>query len=476
MKFSFKPVINLSFFVVLLSSPIFLASKGSAVFLLPEGREDPLKLGHFLHRYAPPLISIYEQIQVAKADANTEALLSVKETFHTLDESEENWQNLANRLKQEVKGDPVELWPGQSPQQCIGSVLFYPQELIGSDDSDLLCYPGLAASLAISASMGNPVAIYQLSRGYPNLARECRREPEDVDQDMEISAQDRKQSGVLKAAALQIFTQAAPTNKIAEFYVMSSAYFDEGRISAEQFAAYLKSIGLPQAYFILGRLYENRHLGAVEGSIQNHLNKLDEDQLAYRYYYQALQGGYQEASWGIYRLSNVLEITSQEINDLFEKGKGVGLFLAAEKEKKKQRTEEAKRLYKRSGNLGRLRSFIKLGDEILLDNVPSTDLEQEAIFYYLKADRPGYAEGSRIISGNPRLYSTCAQQVKFLMDMIKLKDLRGYGLALLCMGIKRYSLESFEPFSKSSLQRDFESLLLERGKVLKIVNSIGEST
>ncbi|MCE3231575.1 MAG: hypothetical protein K0R52_1503 [Alphaproteobacteria bacterium] len=465
MKFLLKSIINLSF---------LLASEGDSSFLLPKGSEDPLKLGHFLHCHAPQLILFYERIQVAKAAADTEALLSVKEALNTLGESEGNWQSLAYRLNEEVKGDPVELWPGQSAQQCIVSVLFYPQELIGSDDSDLLRYPGLAASLAISASIGNPVAIYQLSQGYSDLARECRREPEDADEDMEISAQDRKQSSALKVAALQIFTQAMPTNKIAEFYVMRSAYFDERRISPEQFATYLKSIDLPQAYYMLGCLYENRHLSVIEGNITDQLTPLDVDQLAYRYYSQALQDGYQKASWGIYRLSNVLRIKSQEINDLFKKGKGVGLFLAAEREKMKGSNEEAKRLYERSGNLGRLRSFVKLGDEILLNNFPSTDPKQESIFYYLKADRPGYAEGTRIISGKPFLYSTRADQVEFFKRMIKLKYLRGYESALLCIRSERYRIEDFKPYSEQSFYIDFQNLLLEREKILTIVNSIGK--
>jgi hypothetical protein len=473
MKFSFKSVIK-SFIVILLSSHPLLASEGDSSFLLPKGSEDPLKLGHFLHCHAPQLIPFYERIQVAKAAADTEALLSVKEALNTLGESEGNWQSLAYRLNEEVKGDPVELWPGQSAQQCIVSVLFYPQELIGNNDSSFLCYPGLAASLAISADMGNPVAIYQLSRGYSNLARECRKSPKDIDEEMKISAQDRKQSTVLKAVALWIFTQAAVTNKVAEFYTMQSAY-EEDRMPLERFVAYLEKAELPEAYFELGYLYANRRLCPKKDKIQNQSRVPEEIQLAYLYYCRALQSGYQEAIRGIHRLLSAWEVGNEKMKPLYEKASGLGLFLAAERQKERRNFEEAKGLYKRSGDLGYLYSYIMLGKEILLDNIFSDNPEKEATFYYVKADKPGYAEGSRIISGHPDL-CTDDTRLGVLKHMIRLKDLTGYRRALICADIKKLSLEDLKTYPAQDLQRDFQNLLLERGKILAIVNRIGTSS
>jgi TPR repeat protein len=472
MRFSFKPILILACLIALYPSHTLLGTEEEPIFLLPKDREDPLKLRPFLQNYAPSLEEIYSEIQTAKATAHTEALLLLKERFCAVSKPEDDWRQLTYQLMQDVKGDPVNLWPGQNFQQCIGSVLFYPQELVNKDDSHLLCYPGLAVSLAISASMGNPVAIYKLSSGYSNLTQECRKKPQDVDQETKIDAQDRRQSVVLKNAALRIFEQAIVTNKIAEFYVMQSAY-DEDKIRLEEFATYLRRSDLPQAYFRLGYFYENRRLNAKEHA-QNHSNMPDEDQLAYIYYHKALQGGYQEAMWGIHRLLNVLEVGSGDMKALYEKAGGLGLFLAAERYKDELRNfEEAKPLYERSGELGHLYSYITLGNEILLNNIPSDNSLSESVSYYLKADRPGYAAGSRIVSGNPRLCPTDDAKLDVLKRMIQLKDLTGYERALIYMSLKMLSLEDLKTYPTQDLQRDVGNLLIERGKALEMLDSIG---
>jgi hypothetical protein len=60
--------------------------------------------------------------------------------------------------------------------------------------------------------------------------------------------------------------------------------------------------------------------------------------------------------------------------------------------------------------------------------------------------------------------------------MIRLKDLTGYRRALICADIKKLSLEDLKTYPAQDLQRDFQNLLLERGKILAIVNRIGTSS
>jgi len=162
----------------MLFSPILLATEGK-LFLLPQSDEDPIQLKLFLHHHAPALSPFYQEIQNAKADADTEKLFKLKEAYETINGLAEACDNLVQQLAKEVKSDLVMVWPEQSAKQFLGSLLFYPQELLHNPEGDekIYSYPGLAASLAISASFKNPIAIYELSKGYFNIAKQCRGNP-----------------------------------------------------------------------------------------------------------------------------------------------------------------------------------------------------------------------------------------------------------------------------------------------------------
>lgn len=447
-------------------SHVLLGAEGEDAFLLPKDKEDPLKLRPFLESYAlEDLASLYEQIQVAKASADTEALLSLKESFCALNQPEEYWQGLVSQLKQEVKGDSIDLWPGQSVQQCIGSILFFPQERILIPDDILCAEPGIATSLVISAYFGNPLAMLELSKGYSALVREFRGRMEDGDEEIN-SASHKMRAESLKFRALKIFQKARDSNKMAQFYVMHNAY-REHLITLQDYVAYLNNAYIPKAYHALAELYEWKQL-RIDANAQKAFGAQNENEVAYNLYCQALQGGCLESIWGLYRLSDESPEQIDKMWPYYKAAEGLGYYLAADKHKEEGNFAKAKQLYECAGALGYLWAYFELADEILIYNIPSSNPEQEAISYYLKADRLGLAQGSRRIIGQPRLYLSHENRFKYIQNMMDLNDIEGYEAALRLISIY-YPCEKERSIKKQEFESRLNTLTAMRERVFNLL-------
>ena len=267
---------------------------------------------------------------------------------------------------------------------------------------------------------------------------------------------------------LKSFKRTQNPNEITRFYLTKHSYGKENTISDKDFRRQLQTIDHPYAFYELGVDYEHKDKSNRQSGTTTSIKK------SYGYYRKALENGDEKAIFGIYRLSHEIKEDPRTEEDLYKKGKAQGLYLSAERPSKRKRTESGtKELYDQAGQAGRLYSYIELAEKILRQEILSKDRIKEAIFYFQKADRPGFARGTRIIVGLPNLCPQPSIELDFTLHMIKLKDIQGFENLLMCWGIKRYHPSITALFtSKEEVIKTYQSLLQERAKIIDFIKSI----